>query len=611
MIGALLRSRYELTGLVTDGPIFAGYSARDRLTGRDVSVRVVKPPFASEPAFIQALSQTVAKYSVVHSIGVESQTEVDEDEGMAFMVSELTRGPSLSDRIKKLAPFSIPVSVSTGISICQSLDSIHRLGFVHGDLQGSNLSVLADGEVKLQLTGIWEAYSASPTAGAIVVGSMAPYMAPEVSAGGMPSPKSDVYAVGILLYELLSGRKPYVGDNPVAIALQHANTPTPSVRTINPSTPVVLDEIVKKAMSKEPNERYNSAGELLSDLRILQDALRFGRSLSWPLRGGANVAPKPTPNQPVAPTMGAIRDLDRTREPKPERDVPVWMLIAAVFLLGVVLSLLGAWLVFNLNKPKLIPVPNIRGLSATEARALLESSHLHMQVAARQPSDQIEMDRVLDVDPEPTVKVREGGLVRVTISAGSRVVEVPDLAGDTLDGAKTILGNLNLSLDTSVGAASDPTRAQGVVVKQLPAPKTKVERSTLVKVFLNNRDAPALDADKPATNPLTAPAGTPGTPAVKPPSGTNAAVPGPESRTAQTNAFQYFVKLPLKDLTVPTSVRLDITDDDSTRTVYDQLVNPGQALQVAPLGVGDQVEFHLYYDGVEKNSWVKKPVVNR
>jgi serine/threonine protein kinase len=607
VIGSLLRSRYELTGLITDGPIFAGYSARDRLTGRDVSVRIVKQPFCAEPTFVQALSKAVAKYLVVHSSGVEVQAEMDEDDGLAFMVGELTRGPSLADRIRKLAPFSVPVSVGTGISICQALDSIHRLGFVHGDLQSGNISVLADGEVKLQLTGIWEAYSASPTAGAIVVGSMAPYMAPEVSAGGMPSPRSDVYAVGILLYELLSGRRPYQAENPVATALQHTNLPTPSVRSINPSTPVVLDEIVRKAMAKDPKDRYVSAGELLSDLRILQDALRFGRALSWPLRGGANVSAKQVVPQPVAPKMAAIRDTEQTREPKPERDIPVWALIIAVFVLAVFLSLVGVWVVFNLSTPRLIKVPNIKGLSATEARGVLETSHLHMKVAYRQPSDQVEMDRVLDVDPEPNSKVKEGGLVMVILSAGSRVVEVPDLTGDTLDGAKTILGNLNLNLDPNTGAAWDPSRAPKLVVKQIPAAQTQVGRSTLVKVFLNDPDAPPLEPAKPKTvTPATTTPGTaPPTPSTPDASAPDITTSTPPSTSNKSN--EYDIKVNLNNISQPTEIRLDITDDNGTRTVLDEMHKPGDQFVTSTTGVGKQVKFELYYDGQRNSSWIQKP----
>lgn len=614
MIGSLLRSRYELTGLITDGPIFAGYSARDRLTGRDVCVRVVKQPFAAEDAFIQVLSKAVVKHSAVHSAGVEALNEVDSDEGMAFVVGELTRGPSLTDRVRKLAPFSVPVSVATGISICQALDSVHRLGFVHGDLQSSNITVLADGDVKLQLTGIWEAYSASPTAGGIVMAGMAPYMAPEISAGGMPTARSDVYAVGILLFELLTGRKPYTSENPVTTVIQHTNVPTPSVRSINPSTPVVLDEIVRKAMSKDPRERYASAGELLSDLRILQDALRFGRHLSWPLRGGASVAPKPAaPQQPVTPKMGAVRDAEQIREPRPERDVPVWMVVAAFMLLAVVLSLLGVWGVFNLSKPRLISVPNVRGLSASEARSVLETQHLRMQVAAREPSDQVEMDRVIDVDPEPNSKVKEGGIVMVTISAGSRVVEVPDLTGDTLDGVKTILGNLNLTLDPNTGSAWDPSRPEKVVVKQQPAPQTKVDRSSVVKVFLNDPDGPPLNPPKPAEQPPAEQQPAAQKPAATEPAAPNAAQTqdaGPPAATAmpaggKTN--DYAVTIKLSNVTQATQVRLDITDDDGTRTVLDELHEPGDKIKVSTEGTGAQVVFTLYYDGEEKSSWVEKP----
>ncbi len=165
MIGRLLRARYELVGLIQDGPIFATYSARDKIQGRDLSVRVVKAPFNKESEFVDRLVSTVQKYSTVQSPNVERLLSVESDDGMSFILGDLTRGPSLEDRIGKLAPFSIPVSVGTAISILHALDAIHRARLVHGDLNPQHLAVMADGDVRLQLAGVWESYSASPTAG--------------------------------------------------------------------------------------------------------------------------------------------------------------------------------------------------------------------------------------------------------------------------------------------------------------------------------------------------------------------------------------------------------------------------------------------------------------
>ena len=317
MIGTLLASRYEVLSLVTDGPIFIAYAAKDETSGRDVLVRIVKQPFGAYPEFYGALKRSTEIYGSVKSQLIEGVLDVGKDTDTVFFVTELTRGPTLSERIKKLAPFSIPVSVATGISICQALEPLHRYRLAHGDLTPPNIVVMANGDVKLQLAGIWEVYSASPTAGAMVLPGMAPYLAPEVSAGSMPSTASDVYALGVILYELLAGRLPYYGDTAVSVAIQHSSVSTPSVREINPSVPAVLDEIVKKAMAKDPTQRYQQAAQLIADLRLVQDALRFGRTLTWPIQASSAEpdTPKASPKrrketteaQPVAPRMSAVR----------------------------------------------------------------------------------------------------------------------------------------------------------------------------------------------------------------------------------------------------------------------------------------------------------------
>ncbi len=576
MIGTVLASRFELTGLLTDGPVFGTYSARDQASSRDVCIRLLKPPFDRQPGFVDALQEAADKYSLIKSPQIEPVLEVVSDAGHGFIVSELTRGPSLADRVRKLAPFSIPVSVGTAISICQALETLHRSKMSHGDLTPHNIAILANGDARLQLTGIWEAYSMSPSAGAMVLPSMAPYLAPEVSSGSMPSAASDVYALGITLYELLSGRLPYYAETPVAMALQHATSPTPNVRSVNPSVPAVLDEIVKKAMAKEPRERYPDAGELLADLRLLQDALRFGRTLTWPLRGPAQVivptptkqSPKQSKAQSVAPRMSALRSDEEyekeTRRGKQDRDVPLWMTLSIVFLGAVVLSLIGVWMLLNLNRPKQVAVPNIVGLTTQEAREVLRDSKLEMKVEARLPSEKVEMDHVIDVKPKPGEKMIEGTRVSVILSSGSQFVAVPDLRGLTVDKARTILANLGLELDPDMQKESNPNVENGSVVRSTPAAKKKIERASRVKLVVS-----------------TGPKG-----------GGEAAPPSPVE-----NQFLYTIRLGLDDLTEATTVRIDIEDADGVRQIFKEERNVGDRIEASAIGKGKTATFRIYYNG--------------
>jgi serine/threonine-protein kinase len=570
MVGTVLASRFELTGLLNDGPVFATYSAKDQGSTRDVCIRMLKAPFDRQPGFIQALRDAANKYGTVKSQQIEGVLDVADDHGHGFIVSELTRGPSLADRIRKLAPFSVPVSVGTTISICQALEPLHRQQMAHGDLTPQNVAVLANGDAKLQLTGIWEAYSMSPSAGAMVLPGMAAYLAPEVSNGAMPNPTSDAYAVGIILFELLTGRLPYYAETPIAMAMQHTNAPTPNVRSINPSVPHVLDEIVKRAMAKDPTERYVDGADLLADLRLLQDALRFGRTLSWPLRGTAptqaKAAPKPTPkNQSVAPRMSAIRSDEEyereTRRAKNDRDVPMWMTLSIVFLGAVVLSLIGVWMLLNLNRPKQIAVPNVVGLTITEARAVLKDSKLDMKIESRLPNEKVEMDHILEVKPKPGEKLIEGTRVLVIVSSGSKFVAVPDLRGLTVDKARTILGNLGLEMDPELLKESNPNVQTGNVVRSSPTAKTPIERQSRIKLIVST---------------------------------------GPKEQEADTpveGQFLYTVRLGLDDLTEATTVMIEMEDAEGRREIFNEERNAGDRIETTAIGKGRTATFHIYYNG--------------
>ena len=268
MIGTTLRIRYEVTGLLSEGPIFTAYSARDRLLARDVCVRVFKSPYDKEKPFVAAVERTIERTRKIQHPGVETCLNLDEHEDLPFVVSEVSRGSSLSDRIRKLAPFSVPVSVGMVISILEGLNALHSEGVVHGDIGGHNIVIQTDGSARLQMSGFWECYSSSATAGMAVAPYMVPYLAPEVGAGGAPSFASDIYAVGVVLYQLLSARLPFAGETPAAITQKHATDPVPAIRSVVSSAPAVLEELIRKTLAKSPGERYTDAADMLSDLRM-------------------------------------------------------------------------------------------------------------------------------------------------------------------------------------------------------------------------------------------------------------------------------------------------------------------------------------------------------
>jgi len=564
MIGDVLKVRYEIVDLISDGPIFTAYKAKDKVQGRDVTIRTLKPQFAQEEEFVAAIRQTVDRYQNVFGMGIESMISVEDADGQSFIVSEYTSGASLQERIDKLAPFSVSVAVSTAISICEGLNTLHHGGVAHGDVTARNIVVQPDGQCRLQLAGLWEAYSASQTAGLVALPGMAPYLAPEVSAGSLPSPASDVYSLGIALYQLLSGRLPYAAESPTSMALKHANSGVPSVKVYNSAVPAVLDEIVKKAMAKDPAHRYESASDLLSDLRILQDGLRFGRVLTWPLKPAPTVTGA-TDKKPVAPKMSAIRETPengKQRKEKEPRDVPVWLVMLFTFFGAIFLVLLGIWVVFNVSQPKLVVVPNIKGSKLAEATKTLKALNLKIRVTGREVNDVQPPDTILSMNPSAGSKRHEGSYVGVKISSGSRYVTVPDLQGVTLDKARSMLEAINLTLSENYSTQPSAKHDVGLIVSQSPSPKAKVDRFGRVTVVVSSGK-------------------------------TGVSVTLDPERDKQ---YLYTVRIKLTGLEERVVLRVDIVDSHGVRSIYESPHEPGDSVEIPAQGYGRQATFNIYYD---------------
>lgn len=570
MIGTIFRIRYELLEQMDSTPLFAIYKAKDRVAGREVCVRVIEEPYANEFAFVDKLKDIVRRVAVIQHPGLERIFDVDDHEGTPFLVGELPVGNGLDERIRKLAPFSPAVAVSLALSVCEAVDAVHGMGMVHGDISSQNITLTPDGKTKLAMAGIWEAYSSSRTAGAVVLPNMAPYLAPEITAGEMPTPSSDIYAIGVLMFELLTGRRPYSGDTPVSVAMKHATAPIPSIRAFNPGVPAVLDEIVRKALSKNPAERYASVKALMSDLRAVQDALRFGKSLSWPIRGSAAVEAGPVAPAVLQPADPSVKRPDPKKQKTPRQReesydaLPKWLL--AMVYLGVcaLVVLVGLWAYWNLTKPKLVRVPNIVGLSLPEAQKQLDTVGLKLRVGRRVPSEKQPADEILASSPGAGETKRVGGDVMVEVSTGSRFVDVPDLRGRTVDEAKAMLATVNLQMDESIRRVRNRNIPVGKIISQVPDPRSKVERSTRIRITV---------------------------------SGTEEAASTRAQEKQDSELYSFRVRFTIPDADEDVAVRIVMTDAKGSKTVYDETRSPGDTVEVEETGFGPEATFRIFFDG--------------
>ncbi len=571
MIGKLLRTRYEATQALGEGPVFSSFVAHDRVQSREVCLRTFKQPFAAERPFVAAVGKAVAKFSEVRHPSLERIYELDEDDDVPFLVGELSPGMPLPERIRKLAPFSVPVAVATAVSVGEGLSALHMAGLVHGDVGAHNIVTMPEGDARLQVAGVWEAYSASETAGIVMLPALAPYLAPEISRGEMPSAASDVYALGIVLFQMLTGRFPFVAEQPVAMALKHATDAVPTVRLWNASVPSALEQLLLRALAKQPAERYKDAVEIVADLRTIQDALRFGKSLHWPLRG----APKLEPVQ-VAPVSADTKSDPQAQQKRKKRaeaadgDVPSWLRMALVFFVSLVVFMLGAWILFNLNRPRTVALPDLRRLTLAEAESRLRSLRLRLKVARREANERQQADTVLDTDPSPGSQVVEGQSVGVVLSLGSKFVEVPDVLGVTVDKAKEMLDSLGLKVDDRVTEVRDRSAEPGTVVGQVPERGNRVERGTSVRLQIATRNAPGRE--------------------------------DPQDRVK----YLYTVRIVLSDIDESVTLRVDMTDSRGTKTVHEEEHFPNDEVEITAEGYGREAQFRIFYDGELVKQVVKR-----
>jgi len=564
MIGSIFGLKYELVQEIATNEVFSVYRAKDRTSGRDATIRVMNPAVASDPDFVAALKSVVSQDTASVHPGVERAFEMDDDNGTWFIASEYCAGSTLDERIKRLSSFSVPVALQTAVEVCEALESLHSDGIVHGDISARNIvSNQAEG-VKVTLPGLWRAYTHSAKAAVSMLRGMAPYLAPEVTAGSMPTAQSDIYALGVLLYQLLTGRLPYPGDTPVAIATKHASAPYPSLRAITSSVPIALDEVVKKALAKNPNDRYRDVKSLLWDLRTLQDALRFGRSLTWPLQSPSVDAP----SEPVAPELNATeappqepQKLKRKR--KVESDgVPAWLAAAGYITSVLMIIAIGGWFYFNIQRPKPIAVPNLVGKSVTEATNDLKALGLKLRIARREASDNFGEGIILDLAPKPGENVLEHAYVEAVVSAGSQFVAVPDLRGRSVDEARNLLQSMNLEVsDGDIRYVRDRDLQEGLIVSQVPENGKKIERFSKVKITVSSGSRGS------STGELTG------------------------------GLHRYLVRLKMPNGPSPVVVRVDLTDDNETQTIHEEEHQPGEEFEVEGYGYGDQVTFRIFFDG--------------
>ncbi len=499
----LLGDRYELDGVVGRGGMAEVYRAHDIRLDRVVAIKTLRIDLARDQTFQARFRREAQSAASLNHPDIVAVYDTGEDMAtglpVPYIVMEYVDGRTVRDLLQadhRLLP-ERALEIIDGV--LAALDYSHQSGIVHRDIKPGNVMVTRNGDIKVMDFGIARAMSdnqATMTQTAQVIGT-AQYLSPEQARGERVDARSDLYSTGCLMYELLTGRPPFTGDSPVAIAYQHVreNPVPPSV--VDPEVPHWADAIVLKAMAKDRNDRYQSAAEMRMDI---QRALS-GMPVAAPTRmdtyprtqqmGSSTMMASPT--TAVPPYDYAEDEMDGG---PPSRRSKVWLWILGLL---VVLGAIGALAYMLLSGGgKTYSVPLVQGLPVAKAEQQITAAHLRSTVV-NQASSGVAKGNVISSNPQGGNNVPANTLVTLYVSSGPNKVSVPNVVGQQATAAQSTLTNDGLQVQQKPDATS--TAPKGTVTKETPAAQTSVNPGTTVTIYVSGGSVtvPSVTGDQAST----------------------------------------------------------------------------------------------------------------
>jgi len=512
VINRLVGHRYEVTEKIDESPLFTLYKARDNSLDRMVACKMVTATYAADRPFIQGLTAGLMATTRLEHPNIAQFYEFSSEAGTPYAIFEFVRGVDLKERIRRIAPFTLAVAVDIVIAVSEALHFAHNLGQSHGDLRPHNIIVSPEGAVKVTDFGVMSGISRSLPAQRETLLRAAPYHAPELSTSQAGTPAGDIYAVGAVLYEMLTGTPVYAADSVDAIADLHAFAPIPSARSINPGVPRSVEGIIVKCLQKRLENRYRSFADLLADLKAVRDALRFGKPLSW--------SPIDLDQQAGRPSLGSSAPVTSTRQAqaaavsggietmraptnrlraRDERVSIVWKVLIG-FMTGVILlCLIGFVAVYSASwvvQPP-VTVPQLVGKPLDEVQAMAEKLKIHLITHG----DYMDKPRnlVYKTDQPYGVQIQPKHYVNIWYSKGPLYVDVPDVTGIDKDQAEQKLKDAGLTIG-KVMPQYDKKSPRNAVISQNVSFKKRVLHDTAVDLIFSDGPQPEFSDNQPYEN---------------------------------------------------------------------------------------------------------------
>ena len=505
LTGELIDNRYLLQRILASGGMATIYAALDTRLDRPVAVKIMHPHLANDETFVSRFikeAKATAALSHPNIVSIQDQGWNEGGAPAVFIVMELVEGSTLRDFLNEQGALSTEQLFQFLNPVVSALSAAHRIGIIHRDIKPENILIAKDGRVKVADFGLAAGAVIGQTLTAessVVLGSVS-YLSPEQVQRGIADARSDVYALGIVMFEMLAGKKPYDGETPIQIAYKHVNERIPNLRTINENIPEAIAEIVFAATAPNPDQRPKDAEELLNKLRSIQtqiDPKRRQLSLELDIppaaisvakskKGRSKVKVtsafeglKEKTSQIISPKqVVAKEDSVTTKRRKTSRRVKRNRVIALLILISIVY---GVYTILGAGR---ITVPSLAGMTEKEATATLQSIGLKSEIGEEVFSEDIPVGKVISSTPGGGGKVDKAGTVKLNISKGKERIIIPSLVGLTPDVAIQKLADLGLAAGNTTEIFS-ALADKGFVVGTDPKNASEVKRNSIVNIFVS------------------------------------------------------------------------------------------------------------------------------
>ena len=481
--GRILGNRYEIIEKVGNGGMATVYKATDLVLKRYVAVKILRDEFTTDEEFIKRFETEAQSAARLVHPNIVSIFDVGVDNGIYYIVMELIKGKTLKEIIvEERGPLPWKWSVNVAIQIASALEMAHKNNIIHRDIKPHNIIITEDGIAKVTDFGIAKAVSNSTiTAFGTTIGSVH-YFSPEHARGGYTDAKSDLYSLGVAMYEMVTGKVPFDADTPVSVALKHMQEePVPPIE-MNPHLPEAVNKIILKALKKDPMYRYQTATELLEDLRMA-------------LKNPSGDFVEDEDYDPTAKTQKiSTQDVEKMQKRNNKKENKLVTFIKNHKVLSSFIGLIllfciafgGTMLVLNLTNPKEVEMPNIVGLTKDEAQQRIEGAKLKFEVASEEYNKDVEENHVISQDPtyvEGYNKVKEGSTVKVVLSKGTEKTKVPKVVGMSQEDAVTAIEDAKLKAE--IVEETSKKVQEGYVISQETDANTEVDAGETVKIHVS------------------------------------------------------------------------------------------------------------------------------